>query len=112
MNTKKGRRVLLAVVLALSLIAAACGGDDSPSGEVDGTLTIGYVLPSTGGLSVIIDALVRPIEMAVSEIDAVGDTEVVLSQVFPVRSQMRPPWKRNASTSKSLWGPPFLRIVN
>ncbi len=78
MNTKKGRRVLLAVVLALSLIAAACGGDDSPSGEVDGTLTIGYVLPSTGGLSVIIDALVRPIEMAVSEIDAVGDTEVVL----------------------------------
>ncbi len=78
MTTQRGRRVLLAVVLALSLIAAACGGDDSPSGEVDGTLTIGYVLPSTGGLSVIIDALVKPIEMAMSEIEAVGDTEIVL----------------------------------
>lgn len=35
-------------------------------------ITIGYLLPQTGGLAVIIDALVKPVEMAVEEINAAG----------------------------------------
>jgi branched-chain amino acid transport system substrate-binding protein len=35
--------------------------------NADGVLKFGYVLPQTGSLSAIIDALVKPIEMAVSE---------------------------------------------
>lgn len=35
-------------------------------------LTIGYLLPQSGGLAVIIDALVKPIEMAVEEMNAAG----------------------------------------
>ncbi|MCJ7725028.1 MAG: ABC transporter substrate-binding protein, partial [Acidimicrobiia bacterium] len=41
-------------------------------------LTIGYVLPQTGGLAPIFDALTKPLEMAIAEIDAVGDTHVTL----------------------------------
>lgn len=44
----------------------------------DGDLTIGYVLPSTGGLSVIIDALVRPIEMAFAEMAEAGNSNIVV----------------------------------
>jgi len=98
-TTKKVGR-LVALLLALAMLAAACGDDDD--GDGDGTeatttttteapattteggaaegldLKIGYVLPQTGGLAPIIEALVKPIEMAVSEIDAVGATSVTL----------------------------------
>ncbi|MGI9624907.1 MAG: transporter substrate-binding domain-containing protein, partial [Acidimicrobiales bacterium] len=45
-------------------------GGDSAAAAVP--LTMGYVLPQTGGLSVIVDALVKPIEMAVEEINGAG----------------------------------------
>ena len=83
-----------AVVLALTLIAAACGDDDgatttaapatteAPPATTEAPmafeLTVGYVLPQTGGLASIFDALVKPLEMAVAEIAAVGDTQVTL----------------------------------
>ncbi|MFT7597241.1 MAG: ABC-type branched-subunit amino acid transport system substrate-binding protein [Acidimicrobiales bacterium] len=105
---------ILGTLLAMCLVAAACGSDsDSSDGgaatteapdttEVDDTaeaddtadtteaadpdagsggdgamgteetLVIGYVLPQTGALSAIIDALVKPSEMAVEEINAAG----------------------------------------
>lgn len=44
----------------------------------DGELTIGYVLPSTGGLSVIIDALVKPVELAFAEMAEAGNTNIVV----------------------------------
>jgi branched-chain amino acid transport system substrate-binding protein len=47
--------------------AAAGGG-----GAGDGELKIGYLLPQTGTLSAIIDALLKPIEMGVEEINAAG----------------------------------------
>jgi branched-chain amino acid transport system substrate-binding protein len=47
--------------------AAAGGG-----GAGDGELKIGYLLPQTGALSAIIDALLKPIEMGVEEINAAG----------------------------------------
>jgi len=37
-----------------------------------GELVVGYVLPQTGSLSAIIDALVKPLEMGVEEITAAG----------------------------------------
>ncbi len=37
-----------------------------------GELVVGYVLPQTGSLSAIIDALVKPLEMGVEEINAAG----------------------------------------
>ncbi len=40
--------------------------------NADGVLKFGYVLPQTGSLSAIIDALVKPIEMAVSEEGELG----------------------------------------
>ena len=40
--------------------------------NADGVLKFGYVLPQTGALSAIIDALVKPIEMAQSEIADAG----------------------------------------
>ena len=40
--------------------------------NADGELKIGYLLPQTGGLSAIIDALVKPIEMANEEMAAAG----------------------------------------
>jgi len=113
---------LVALVMALGLVAAACGDDDAettttdtpatteaattteappetteappetteappettttteapPAELLDGPLTIGYVLPQTGGLASIFDALAKPLEMAVAEIAAVGDTTIVL----------------------------------
>jgi branched-chain amino acid transport system substrate-binding protein len=44
----------------------------------EGDLTVGYVLPSTGGLSVIIDALVKPIEMAFAEMAEAGNSNIVV----------------------------------
>jgi len=79
MSIKRSLTRSIAVILALGLVFAACGDDDSGSaGGFEGELTIGYVLPQTGGLAPIFDALVKPLEMAVSEIEAVGDTTVVL----------------------------------
>ncbi len=49
----------------------------------DGELTIGYVLPSTGGLSFIIDALANAIEMAFAEMEAAGNTSI---KVIPTDS--------------------------
>lgn len=105
---------LVALVMALGLVAAACGDDDAatttteppatteaatttaappetttappetttteapPAALLEGQLTIGYVLPQTGGLASIFEALVKPIEMAVAEIDAIGDTTIRL----------------------------------
>lgn len=107
----------IAVVAALGLTAAACGGDDDsadepaeepaeepapettmaeepaeepapettmaeePAEEPMGEgLVLGYVLPQTGPLAAIIDALVKPIEMAQQEIvDAGGDLTIVPS---------------------------------
>jgi len=40
-------------------------------------ITIGYLLPQTGGLSVIVDALVKPLEMLQAEVTAFGN-EVTL----------------------------------
>jgi len=40
-------------------------------------ITIGYLLPQTGGLSVIVDALVKPLEMLQAEVTAAG-AEVTL----------------------------------
>ena len=59
---KKRIAPLLVLILAVSLVAAACG-DDEEAGTLESELVIGYVLPSTGGLAFIIDALVKPIEM-------------------------------------------------
>lgn len=114
---------LVALVLALGLIAAACGDDDDAETTTtappatteaptttappetttttappettttteapttteaafealyEGELTIGYVLPQTGGLASIIDALVKPIEMAQAEMEEAGNTAVTL----------------------------------
>ena len=44
----------------------------------DGELTIGYVLPQTGGLSVIIDALAEAVNMAFAEMGDAGNTAIRL----------------------------------
>jgi len=64
---------ILAILLVFGVVAAACGDDDDgASDEGDGELKIGYVLPQTGGLAGIVDALVKPLEMAEEEIKAAG----------------------------------------
>jgi len=107
----RNRRIRpVAAILALGLIAAACGDDAGtttappttaattttaaeeptttapeqttttavPTPGLQGELIIGYVLPQTGGLSPIIDALAKPLEMLIAEIEAVGDTSIRL----------------------------------
>jgi branched-chain amino acid transport system substrate-binding protein len=55
------------------------GGEGDGEASGDG-LVLGYVLPQTGGLAVIVDALVKPIEMAQEEIlDAGGDLTIIPS---------------------------------
>ena len=44
----------------------------------DGELTIGYVLPQTGGLSVIIDALAKAVEMGIDEAMQAGNVNIRL----------------------------------
>lgn len=102
---------LLITLLAVALVAAACGDDDATTTQAPATtaaptttaapettttteapttttteaptttteappeplaLTFGYVLPQTGGLAAIIDALALPLEMGVEEIAAAG----------------------------------------
>jgi branched-chain amino acid transport system substrate-binding protein len=84
----KGLAVLVA---ALALVAGACGSDDdsgsgdddttttesdsggaSDRGNVDGGLVLGTLVPQSGDLSVIVDSLQTPINMAVEEINAAG----------------------------------------
>ncbi len=94
------RRLPVAVlVLVLTLLAAACGDSEDTTTTAaettttaaettttaaettttadagtasDGELKIGYLLPQTGGLAAIIDALLKPIEMGAEEIAAAG----------------------------------------
>ncbi len=81
---------LVALLASLALVLAACGGDDDDSaasnattttaqqssggdrGNVDGQLVLGALLPQSGQLSAIYDALNTPITMAVDEINAAG----------------------------------------
>jgi len=72
-------RHLGVLVIVFALFAAACGDDTTTTTTTEGgagsvDLTIGYLLPQTGALSGIIDALVKPLEMGVAEIAAAGDT--------------------------------------
>lgn len=81
----------MAMVLALALIVAACGSDEpDPAAEPDPApadepadeptdepaaiepvaITVGTLLPQTGALAPIIDALEEPIRMAAEEINA------------------------------------------
>ena len=79
---------LVAVASVLALALAACGGDDDDDnasgstsstaataadrGNVDGTLAIGALLPQSGDLAVIFNALHTPVTMAIDEINAAG----------------------------------------
>ncbi|MGD2052300.1 MAG: ABC transporter substrate-binding protein, partial [Acidimicrobiia bacterium] len=57
---------------ATTTTAAATTTTAAPDATSDGVLKIGYLLPQTGGLSAIIDALLKPIEMGAEEITAAG----------------------------------------
>jgi branched-chain amino acid transport system substrate-binding protein len=76
---------LVALACTIALIGAACGDDDdndaastptsAPSadrGNLDGALKVGLLMPQSGDLSAILDALVTPIQMAIDEINAAG----------------------------------------
>lgn len=89
MESKRWLR-LLAVFAVVGLVAAACGDDDDTDAGGDteettddteaedgaagggGPMVIGALLPESGSLSVIIDSLRTPIDMAVEEINAAG----------------------------------------
>ena len=106
----KRTRYFVVLFAALALVAAACGDDDQPAQTAaptvaptpapttapttaapppppttaapttDGVLKIGVLLPQTGGLSVIISALQKPIEMLDAEIAAAGgEVELVFA---------------------------------
>ncbi len=108
----------LVLVLALALVAAACGDDDAATTttaaptttqattttteaptttttaattttEAEATTTsapqadplkIGYVLPQTGGLAFIADAMIKPIEMALAEVEAAGGSVILIGR--------------------------------
>jgi ABC-type branched-subunit amino acid transport system substrate-binding protein len=80
---------LLALLFAVSLVAAACGDDDEPEEDAsaseadaggedsggaggDGTLKIGYLLPQTGDLSFLGPPMIKGVEMAIADINAAG----------------------------------------
>jgi branched-chain amino acid transport system substrate-binding protein len=89
---------MLAVFSVLALVGSACGGDDDDDaaddgteetddtatddteagdtggdrGNVDGQLVLGALLPQSGDLAVIYDALSVPVDMAIEEINAAG----------------------------------------
>lgn len=72
----------IALLAVFALVAAACGGDGGDTTtpeEFDHVpVKVGTLLPQTGGLAGIIDALEKPIEMAVAEInDAGGSVELL-----------------------------------
>lgn len=77
---------LVALVLALALVGAACDDDDEQAGtsdtterraaadrgNVDGQLKIGSVLPSTGDLAVLGEPMNKAVEMAIRDINEAG----------------------------------------
>ena len=82
---------LLAVLVALTFVAAACGDDDDDDDttgdtseettttegdaggpEGDGTLKIGYLLPETGALEILGPPMTNGVKMAIEEINAAG----------------------------------------
>jgi branched-chain amino acid transport system substrate-binding protein len=82
-------RSLVVGLAALALVAGACGGDDEEAGggdgtttteasgggdrgNADGTLKLGTLVPQSGDLSVIVDSLQVPVDLAVEEINAAG----------------------------------------
>lgn len=74
-------RPLGVLLIVLALVAVACGDDDAETTTTAAgpspaafSATFGYLAPQTGGLSGIVDALVKPVEMAAAEIAAAGDT--------------------------------------
>lgn len=90
---KNSRATRAALVFgALALVGTACGSDEettdengtedttaestaAPSGDrgnVDGMLKIGTLVPQTGDLNTIVDALQTPIELALAEINEAG----------------------------------------
>ena len=92
----------VAVVAALSLVVAACGSDDDDSADTtvapttvapttmaptttaapcvpDGTLKLGYILPSTGSLANINEPMVKSVELAVKEI---GDADIQVVEMI------------------------------
>ncbi len=82
---KNVMRVLIVVVAALGLVASACSSDDEGDdtttteasqggdrGNVDGELKLGVMVPQTGDLSVIVDSLQTPVDMAIKAINDAG----------------------------------------
>jgi branched-chain amino acid transport system substrate-binding protein len=74
-----------ALVVGLSLVAAACGGDDAadepaaeepaaeePAAAGDGVLKIGGILPETGNLAFLGPPEFAGVELAVAEVNAAG----------------------------------------
>ncbi len=74
-----------ALVVGLSLVAAACGGDDTadepaaeepaaeePAAAGDGVLKIGGILPETGNLAFLGPPEFAGVELAVAEVNAAG----------------------------------------
>lgn len=62
---------VLAPLLALTLIAAACG-DDSDGGSSDDALVIGSILPETGALAFLGAPMINGVPLAVEDIIAGG----------------------------------------
>ena len=71
-------KFFIAMLVVFALIAAACGDDKGE--RSDGELKVGWVLPQTGGLSVIADALIQPVLMAEAEIKAAGGDVTFVGQ--------------------------------
>ena len=71
-------KYLVGVLLALALVAAACGEDKGE--RSDGELKIGWVLPQTGALSVIKDSFIQAVLMAEAEIKAGGGEVTLIGQ--------------------------------
>ena len=91
----------VAVLAALSLVVAACGSDDDESSDPpttteapaptmaptttaasctpEGTLKLGYILPSTGSLAFINEPMVGAVELAVQEIGDAGIQDIEMS---------------------------------
>ncbi|MDB0005699.1 ABC transporter substrate-binding protein [Ilumatobacteraceae bacterium] len=65
-----------ALVVGLSLVAAACGGDDAAEpaadGAADGILRLGGILPETGNLAFLGPPEFAGVELAVKEINEAG----------------------------------------
>ncbi len=87
MRTSRGLWRVLALLLAFSLVAAACGDDDDASGDDTGSdegddaveadfdtdsLTIGTLLPETGQLAFLGPPMVEGVNMAIRDINEAG----------------------------------------